>query len=444
MYEKLLLSLIAIVFTIQSLAQTQGVVSAVREINRIGEIYSQKIITLDNANAIILSHGSSNGNYEFYKTADNSTNADLAIIPDGFIVKDFQILDDGIYFCGSVSNKDIGATRGFIARATIDNLFYNASFDFDTIQNTQSIDKIKVYYDNNSAIQIVGIGIDNNVQHLFIHCDENNNWGYDIYQSSSIAEMFDDIILKGNYVVTVGREDNSGYNLVFRRYEKNNITNISQTKFINYTGWQYEDSFLADTIGGNSIAAVTSGIDGGNNLITLAHFINVLSLSMQQIQAYGSNKYFGHEYRLIRDIKYSYIDNKLLILEETPKFSTTLNPVNSIIVLDASFPYNNYYADVFYSYINGIDYKFNSIKEYQPSIFVTTGINPNNNKVEIWKGNRSILGGNCNLKEEIGVNFLEISNIYYIEEMNLEYSNIISWRNEYPNNQQITISLICQ
>lgn len=263
--KKLLLSLIAIVFTIQSLAQTQGVVSAVREINRIGEIYSQKIITLDNANAIILSHGSSNGNYEFYKTADNSTNADLAIIPDGFIVKDFQILDDGIYFCGSVSNKDIGATRGFIARATIYNLFYNASFDFDTIQNTQSIDKIKVYYDNNSAIQIVGIGIDNNVQNLFIHCDENNNWGYDIYQSSSIAEMFDDIILKGNYVVTVGREDNSGNNLVVRRYEKNNIANISQIKFINNTVWLYDDSFLADTIGGNCIAAVVSGMDEGTN-----------------------------------------------------------------------------------------------------------------------------------------------------------------------------------
>lgn len=164
---------------------------------------------------------------------------------------------------------------------------------------------------------------------------------------------------------------------------------------------------------------------------------------MQQIQAYGSNKYFGHEYRLIRDIKYSYIDEKLLILEETPKFSTTLNPVNSIIVLDASLPTNYYGADVFYSYIDGIDHKFNSIKEYQPSVFVTTGINPNNNKVEIWKGNRSLLGGNCNLKEKIGVDFYHLD-IGEIEEMNLEYSNIISWKNEYPNNQQITIDLICQ
>lgn len=186
--------------SIHGAGQTPGVQSVVKEIDNPGKIYTQQIEVLNTDTTIILSQSSDKSHFDFYLVDENSNIVNLSAIPSQYIVKEFEILDNVIYFCGSIIEG--GLSQGFIAKAEVQDLFTNAYFDWDIIQTTSIINKIKVYRDNikQEMRHIVGIGLDNEIgQSIFVHCNELNNWDYTIYKSSNNSEIFDDILLKDDY-----------------------------------------------------------------------------------------------------------------------------------------------------------------------------------------------------------------------------------------------------
>ncbi|MFV0600170.1 MAG: hypothetical protein ACK5M0_10695 [Bacteroidales bacterium] len=437
--KQLLFFGIAIFFAIQVFSQSQAILSTVNDINRTGAIYSQQII-IENDTTYILSQ---NGNhFEFYNV-DAMRAVELSY---NIVVKDFKVFENKIYFCGESSGY------GFIAKATISDLFYSNSFSWDNIIESQSINKMQVYRGSNSEINIACIGTESTGESILLHYKENSTFSYNIYRSQNSDEIFDDILLKDNYIVTVGRPDNNySPNFIVRRYDRNNILPSTQEQFNNGTEWKYINKLISDTIGGHSIAVVGEATDTDNNdLITIASFVDIFSFNITT-HYYGSPKYIASygEYKHVRDIKYSDADNKLLILEEFPHSFLTNPPTllttlaSSIIVLDISMPIGiSYPASIIYSYIDGIDHKFNRIKERSPYVFATTGINPVSSEVEIWEGDRSQLEGNCNIVESIKVKVIPGQHTP-LTPTTLIYSNNINWQDNKNDNIQIGINLIC-
>jgi hypothetical protein len=185
-----------------------------------------------------------------------------------FIVRDFKILGSDIYFCGQTNNQ------GFVAKTTINNLFSNASFDFGILQQTLSINKIQVYYDNTSNVRIVGIGCNSSNQAVFVDCN-GSGWNYDVYQSPSTTEIFDDIILQNNEVITIGRPTLSIIETILGKYYKNNMSSM-RMKIYQTSGWRFMDTLVATTIGTDSIAIVGECTDyEDNNLVTIALIVNI-------------------------------------------------------------------------------------------------------------------------------------------------------------------------
>jgi hypothetical protein len=428
---KKILFFAAITLALHGMAQT-GVQSTVNEINRTGAIYTQKVVVHNNETFILSQNGSY---YEFYRT---STNQSVQILA-GRTVKDFQMLGNNIYFCGT------DRTQGFLAYSTITDLFAG-NFVYDGyIQQSQSINKIQVFYGSDSKVRIAGVGTDSNGQSIFVYCNGNNNWAYDIYRSTDAAETFDDIVLKGNYIVTVGRVS-SGYtpDAIIRTYDKNNGQRQSQRRLLNAAcGWKYIQPLLADTIGGKSIAIVGKATDtNDDDFITSATLVDVTSFT-GTTWCFGSDKYMANygEYKFIKDVKYSPIDKKLLILEDHPYMYSPIL-LSTVIVLDIAQPATGH-ADMYHSSVSNKDYKFNSLAETKPYTFVAAGVNATDNRIGIWTGNRAFLNGICNFKEKINVTTDAVFS-RTPSQVTGGYINNISWnQNIKLDISPISINLIC-
>ncbi|MDR0789509.1 MAG: hypothetical protein LBO06_01795 [Bacteroidales bacterium] len=452
--NRLLVFAVAIALAMQGFAQTVGVQSVVREISQTGQINTQKIISVNQDTVIILSQ-TTNGEFEFYLVGENASNVDVAEIPANFEVKDLKVLGGLIYFCGQVTQNN--QVNGFVARARIADLFKYSNFKWDTIQNSKSIDKIEVYYYESQFVYIVGIGVDNNGKSLFVHCDEYANWNYYIYQSPYADEIFDDIILKDTvvmypitnlkYVITVGRRNNEK-DIVVRTYYKYNISNTSEHVYHLFANNDelapyplHADSLHYKWI---AIAGIIEDVSG-NDEKTTAFFVDIAatpSFYMYQTQSFGSYNKGDAD---IRDIMYSEIDTTLLIVENIP-MTSFISPVNSISVVDAR-PYlipPPSQVDVFYSDINGDNYPFNSITELLPYQFITAGINPNNQQINIWRGDRSNLNGNCNYLTSEGVNVRTTELFYDIYPVSGQYIDKLVWRTEPITNISSPININCQ
>ncbi|MFV0500780.1 MAG: hypothetical protein ACK5MH_04195 [Bacteroidales bacterium] len=426
--------LIWIVSLLSIQAFSQSISSVVEDFDHLGDIYTQKIEISDNKTYILSQNG---GHSEIYNVDDLL----VAIFPSYLTIKDFKILGDEIYFCGT------SACLGFIAKSSINDLFYNNSYSWDNLIESQSLNEMEVYIDANQSVNIACIGIDNFGDPMFFHYEESTNI-YNIFKSGDTTEVFDDIILKGNYIVTIGRKLNSLRDFILRVYDKNNLSTWGR-RFDNGTNWRYINRLIADTVDGNNIAVVGEAEDYGANLITIASFVDITNL-MAVSYWFGSPKYIGNygEYKHIRDVMYSTADRKLLVLEEYPHTfaSPPLPPaltdlVSSVIVLD--IPGNGVLKrDMIYSYINGIDHKFNSLTEKEPYVFVATGINPQSYEVEKWEGDRMASGNNCSIMEHFDL----LENNGYpnpITNVILVYSAEIKWVEKEIYNLNVVLDLIC-
>ncbi len=450
--------------SIQGVGQTPGVQSVVKEIDNTGNIYTQQIEVLKTDKTIILSQSFDQSHFDFYLVDENSNIVNQVSIPGQYIVKEFEILDNVIYFCGSIIAG--GLSDGFIAKAKVQDLFTNAYFNWDIIQTTSIINKIEVYRDNikQELSHIVGIGLDKIGQYIFVHCNELNNWNYTLYKSTYITEYFDDILLKEDYsfppsifqnIFIVGRYNN-GQRIVVRKFDMYNISNSENYWYDINTNFQKTASYplVADSLIYKwiAVAGIVQDINGfeETNIYQIDIFgqPNAPAFAMYQIQSYGN---YNIGQAKIRDLMFDGTDiynYNLLVLEDAVPSSQS-NLLNSIYLLNMfpniSVPYQ---ADVLYSEIGGINYPFNCLSSFSYYNFIATSIYPNNNNINIWNANRNALGGNCNflIQEPINVvNFDEMNNCFFtnIPPLNNIYNNYITWNIEQVIMDDKSTNTIC-
>ncbi|MFV0598125.1 MAG: hypothetical protein ACK5M0_00125 [Bacteroidales bacterium] len=371
--------------------------------------------------SIILSQSFDQSHFDFYLVDANSNIVKHVSIPGQYIVKEFEILDNIIYFCGSFI--DVNSSCGFIAQTKINRLFNNNLFDWDTIHGTSVINKIEVIDENGEAINtIVGIGLKPNGNSIFVNLP--NGDGYSIYDSPITSEIFDDLLLKDwrapndtifQNILIVSRAYNTN-TIVVRKFDMYNFNIANSQNYIyplsgilNITAPYplVADSFFYKFIAVAGIVRNTNGSEETNVYqIDITGPPNGSYFYMYQVQSFG-NYNIGES--TIRDIMFDGIDQynyNLLVLEDAMLQSNNLNAIYSLNM--APNNYAPYQADVFYSALNG-KFPFNRLSSSNYLNFIATGSDPENNNINIWNANRDLLGGNCNFLTPEPINLLNES-----------------------------------
>ncbi len=417
--------LIWIVSLLSIQAFSQSIKSEVLDFERIGDIYTQKTV-INFGDTYILSQNGTNS--EIY----NVNSSQVAVLPSTLYVKDFVVYGSEIFFCGTTSGI------GFIARADLNYFFNNNIYSMIYVADARSLDKM-LLDTYSGTYNIACVGIDNFGVSIFLHCRLNTRM-YEIYKSPNQNEIFDDLIIHGQEILIVGRDSNNPADFIVIGYDRYSYYSTFRNRYNNGTGWEYTNRLLASPLDGSSIAIVGEGEDNGTNLITIASFVDLSNFNPPFTKCFGSERYIGNqgEFARVKDILFSSADNKLLILEEYPYSFTNPSPftelITSVMLLEIVQTLTN--RDAIYSNINGFDHKYNSLVEKDPYVFLATGINPSTGEVEIWEGDRSFLGGNCNLIDSYDLNeeninlfqlypFLYLDNLYYYE-YNPGTNNVIS------------------
>ncbi len=448
--------------SIQGVGQTPGAQSVVKEIGNSGNINTQQIEVINSDTSIILSQSSDQTHFDFYLVDKNSNIVKHVSIPGQYIVKEFEILGNFIYFCGSI--MDVNSSCGFIAQTKINSLFNYNLFDWDSIQGTSVINKIEVIDENGEAINtIVGIGLKPNGSSILVYLP--NGDGYNIYDSPIPSETFDDLLLKNDFsfpsqgifqnIFIVSRAYN-GNTIIVRKFDMYNFNIANSQDYIyplsgnlNITAPYplVADSFFYKFIAVAAIVQNTNGYEETNVYqISIFGPPNASNFHMYQVQSYG-NYNIGEA--KIRDIMYDGIDQNnynLLILEDAFLHSNFLNAIYSLNMAP-----NNYYpyvADVFYSSIN-VKFPFNCLSSSNYLNFIATGIDIENKNINIWNANRDLLGGNCNflITEHINVSNDSQYNSNFSPTNSLNVLPIggshCLWKNEHANVENNSITKIC-
>ncbi|MDR1846958.1 MAG: hypothetical protein LBR17_02440 [Bacteroidales bacterium] len=288
--------------------------SEVKEIQSpTGQPYTQKII-FDTVSISFSQSGYTNNPYIFYRTkvgSPTATEVAHLVNPD-FHVKDVKVLGNEMFFCGDFGGK------GFIAREVTNSFFTNGTFKWDFIQNSMSIEKIEVF-NNQSGLQIVGIGIDPNKQTFFLHYDEPAG-NYDIYQSSDPKEVMEDLELNSQHILTVSYLplQSGTVGVVIRRYDQNNIS-VATTIQRSFDFKTYNDTlskFQAKTIWGDYLAVVGTAKDAGTAILAATFAVTINTMPILQADRIEG---FNDANIKIRDLTYNDNsgDQTLLILAST-------------------------------------------------------------------------------------------------------------------------------
>ncbi|MDD2489523.1 MAG: hypothetical protein PHD62_08655 [Bacteroidales bacterium] len=151
-----------------------NVISGIYEIdnNGLSEDYTQKILMRKDSSHIALTTIFENGNSisRFYLIEKGKITSTYADIRKEYKVKDFSIMGDSLYFCGSMNTVDQGfneTTQGFIAYVRISELFTQAVYidptltkqcNYSRIPTTTTVNKIKTYYNRRGERMVIGIG----------------------------------------------------------------------------------------------------------------------------------------------------------------------------------------------------------------------------------------------------------------------------------------------
>ncbi|MDR1847503.1 MAG: hypothetical protein LBR17_05240 [Bacteroidales bacterium] len=378
-----------------SFAQTQ-IISKVQSVQGVThELYStQKVVMENPTTTIAFSHNFATGNpCTFYRIDSNNVTTDVVILDTAFEVKDMVILNNYLYFCGNFKN-----TTGFIAKANINDLFYNTlQFEYDKIPISISIDKIEAYIYNN-ATQIVAIGTDTNVtqpyhpMQFLLHSNEALGWFYRIYYSNDPAERMDDLELTNHYVVTVGKKYTEAGDFIVRRYDKTNIP-INNGTIQPFTE-NAIDNFHCKATQGDDIGIAGTTFDANANTKTLCLVFDVVGLTINQSQYING---YQNQNIIIRDMAYDPSDNHILLIEQTPSLQY---PIYEYAVVDWDIYNIPSLVKMYYSIPNTNDSLSGiCVLDSSNQRFAVVGANIPDAEFFIWYGDRNTINGDCNIPE---------------------------------------------
>ncbi|MDR0971309.1 MAG: hypothetical protein LBM25_02880 [Bacteroidales bacterium] len=445
-----------ITIVINAFGQIPDMETFVKKLTDSGSVYTQKVQQWNNDTLIVLSQATNLSRCSFYLIDEVHNTVLQAMVEPSDTVKDFKVFNNTIWFCGSYSSMPGTYPLGFVANASLQDLFANQTYHLRYTKPMFSVDKIEICIDPNTHHTIIcGIGISGNVYPqaaCFLHYD----CIYDsalVFTAPNTDEIYDDIVIKQDYSINnafvVGRSSlfPTIAILGIRNFNISNPYNNtgSYTNLSNITQGYFQYPLVADSLISKFIA-VAGIITNFNNF----EEIDVFQIDVSSIQTpIITEGLFSEPYPIgaisIKDLMLYLGPNthnyKLLALGNGPIFP---NPNIFNFIVDIDF-INDSFDNIVNAYFSDQKILFNSFTKTNRQIIISTGVSFGNNVINTFKTNPfRIRPNNCyNVstfgihKMNIGINPSSLMPITNIEAAHYH------WEYKHANVISQNINLIC-
>lgn len=327
------------------------------------------------------------GGSRFYFYDQNSTNAVMVDSYDfapnqEFIVFDFELLNDTVYFCGSYF--DGSANKGFIARASFDDLFFANMFNYNIVNIVDKVEKLKVFYNTNTptGVKVSAIGdysnifkyIDFSIPNPLVTGNESYI-GYDLSITPQ-TEIYNDLTVTDHYVAVVGYNSSFvlyGYytqKLLVRTFEKFNSMNNTGIMYDLTTNLNMQKSNDFRTVSlrrdniavGNVFNNINVGSANNGLIVYNIDLNNLLNIYTPSLTGTNQNIFW------LKEMIYDANQNKIYAMVSE----------NKVFNLDISFyppfPYSSLEVEIQSGlYLPNVN--MTGIMQYSPTFFKLVGMN---------------------------------------------------------------------
>ena len=340
--------------------------------------YAASIVRVAPSSTEVVSYHS-HGNYnEFYLIDDvSNTTVQRFTLPDEIFVRDFQIVDDMVFFCGAKSNC---AVVGHFP-ISIFHQPLSGQFKYYTLDNcdVDYFKKMVAYYNqNNTKIQLEVIGdfvnsldIYNSISE-FIYDPFNDNivnsnisYYFGTYSNYHQDGIFQDIAVTEDYLVVSGWKYPN--QLFISRFPKYSALSGGTTYNFDESSEPYTSSRISmESLSRNDIATAATYINYNDLSVGIRlRTINVATMSNTVTQLVPLLDKSEPD-----DLLFIQKDKSLLLLQKS--FFPTLSDFQSVIYyLD---PYNNsYFTDVYYDFNSS----YYSLDRFDDPIYIAAGLTLN-------------------------------------------------------------------
>lgn len=234
---------VLILQTNRSFAQMQSYMtySAERLLNNTSVVYinpnieTVKVEKLSNDTIITLCRDKNTDLSYFLLTVSSNTFTYFHEVDPNYVVYDFKLLENNIYFCGKVFNPNSLSYTGFIARSSIQTFFF-ATYPYNifysnTIDPTDVVYDMEVYKDPRTTyprISALGHNSTNNKYYFFDFDITLGTGPYSVFETDHILQ---DITQTSNYIAVTFSTDYLQGEFGVMRHKKSNIFNCQSQIF---------------------------------------------------------------------------------------------------------------------------------------------------------------------------------------------------------------------
>lgn len=346
--------------------------------------YAKSIVRVAPSNTEVISCHS-HGTFDEFILIDNNSVTRRFKVPDDIHVRDFQIVDNNVFFCGQKQDEAI-VGHFDIQIFYLPNLYqfkyYTTIYSGDIVKNY--FKKMVAYHNqDNTKIQIEVIGDKEHTQYV----SNNNIIGEYIYDPATdqiinsyyIAStifyliyhqdgIFQDIAVTEDYLVISGW-DYSNQHLLITRFPKYSVLSGGTT-------YEFDESADPYTSSRIYLEALSS-----NDIATAATYINTNTLQVgTRLRTFDLSTMSNSVSQLLPmldktepdDMLFMEEDQSLLLLQQS--FYPTINDFQYVIYyLD---PFNNSYTtDAYYNFNSS----YYSLDRFIDPIYIAAGLTPNYN-----------------------------------------------------------------
>ena len=270
--RKKLIFFICLAVCLQTIAfaQMQGVItsSTEREVSSIEPVVNTIKVKKYSDNVIItLCKDNTTGCYCFVKTETGTTSVNYGILPSNFVVYDFKILGENIYFCGQYNINN--TANGFLAKISYNALFAGGNFDYDEIPQTSVVYEIEVYYNKiTESDDIVALGT-NSTSTMYYCINYNTSLSLSNYNLFNTQRVLQSITQTENYIGIVASYPATNEFEIIRFLKNSLYTNQGQTWQFAYSGYKWIDlrpenrtyAYLSEAIDDTDEILVATSVD---------------------------------------------------------------------------------------------------------------------------------------------------------------------------------------
>ena len=297
-------------------------------------------------------------------------------------VRDFEVLDNVVYFCGErrISSSDVRAIFGQFSLTTLRNHISPTIHIFELNYKNKSnayLKKMEVYTDPNTGRDILmAVGHSFNKDVNGYHYDEkdflaisHNGFAFFRYCEFN-EEIYHDVIETENYIVLSGELANQGQSLAFRRIKKANynLQYIDSIYTINLPHLEPLTYLLGEGLNGTDTFITSTYAEINNTFGTILRTYDASTMDEIQDQFIPSS---SDEKTEPYELKYMNKDTTLLL-----QYSTS-SPETKIYYIDPiPTPINNNFYVVNYEYYPNRD--FYSLDKYSQNNYIAIGISARN------------------------------------------------------------------